>query len=662
MATKPKLDADLSGNPIDQTDYRSKIGSLMYLTSSRPDIVQAVCFCVRYQSRPTEKHLKEVKRIFQYLRGSVNMGLLYPKGSSFGLTAFSEADHTGFIDSRKSTSRGIQFLGNKLVSRMSKKQNCTAMSLAEAEYVTLSASCAKVMWMRTQLQDYGFNYKKIPLYCDSQSAIAISCNPVQYSHTKHIHTRSYALSWKPCQVDSLNLPDHRNMRRIGKDFFRRITPLFPAMVVQLQLGKGSAMPTDPHHAPTILQTSLSQPQKIHKPRKPKRKDTQVPQFSVPTESVTDEVVYKELDDRLVKAATTASSLKAEQDSGGGPRCHEAMGDTIAQTRFKNASKLSNDSVIVRGNTHQSDKDRLKLNELMELCTNLQTRVIDLEKTKTTQANEINSFKRRVKKLERRNKSRSHKLKRLYKVRLSARVESLDNEESLGQDASKQGKRIDDIGVNEDITLVNVQADAEMFDADKDLGGEEVFVEQEVVADKEKIDEVTLAQAIAELKTLKPKTKGLKEFEFDKVQEMFDKAFKRVDTFEDFRTDLVQGQEKEESAGEELIQKREKKQKVDDNKETIEIKKLMEIIPNEEEVAIDAIPLAVKSLGIVDWKIYKEGKKRYYQIIRADRKSETYMFFSQRLTSFNREDLEDLYKLVKAKYGSTRPVEDLDLFL
>nr|GEZ98174.1 ribonuclease H-like domain-containing protein [Tanacetum cinerariifolium] len=187
MATKPKLDADLSGNPVDQTNYRSKIRSLMYLTSSRPDIVQAICFCARYLSRPTEKHL--VKRIFRYLRGTVNMGLWYPKDSSFELTAFSDADHAGCIDSRKSTSGGIQFLGDKLVSWMSKKQNCTTMSSAEAEYVALSASCAQVMWMRTQLQDYGFNYNKIPLYCDSQSAIAISSNPVQHSCTKHIHTR-----------------------------------------------------------------------------------------------------------------------------------------------------------------------------------------------------------------------------------------------------------------------------------------------------------------------------------------------------------------------------------------------------------------------------------------------------------------------------------------
>nr|GEY96898.1 ribonuclease H-like domain-containing protein [Tanacetum cinerariifolium] len=160
MATKPKLDADLSRQLVDQTNYHSIIGSLMYLTSSRPDIVQVVCYCVRYQAIPTEKHLKEVKRIFQYLKGTINMGLLYPKDSGFELTDFLDAHQVGCLDTRKSTSGGIQLLGDKLVSWMSKKHDCTVMSSAEAEYVALSASCAQVMWMRTQLKDYGFNYKK----------------------------------------------------------------------------------------------------------------------------------------------------------------------------------------------------------------------------------------------------------------------------------------------------------------------------------------------------------------------------------------------------------------------------------------------------------------------------------------------------------------------
>ncbi|GKB46664.1 hypothetical protein Tco_0897417 [Tanacetum coccineum] len=157
-----------------------------------------------------------------------------------------------------------------------------------------------------------------------------------------------------------------------------------------------------------------------------------------------------------------------------------------------------------------------------------------------------------------------------------------------------------------------------------------------------------------------KPKDLKNKSFDSIQNMFDIAFKRVNTFVNFRTDLVEGSSKR--AGEELEQESIKKQKVDEDKETTELQSLIEVIPDEEEVAIDVVPLATKPPTIVDWKIHKEGKKSYYQIIRADGKSQMYKVFSQMLKSFSREDLEDLYKLVKAKYGSTRPVEDLDLIL
>ncbi|GJT02564.1 hypothetical protein Tco_0823733 [Tanacetum coccineum] len=159
MEIKDKLDLDQNGTLVDATKYCSMIGALMYLTSSRLDIVHATCLCARYQAKPTEKHLKEVKRIFRYLRGTVNMGLC--------------------------TSGGTQFLGEKLVSWSWKKQDCMALSTAEAEY-TLSACCAQVIWMRTQLTDYGFHFNKILIYCDSKSAIAISCNPVQHLRTKHI--------------------------------------------------------------------------------------------------------------------------------------------------------------------------------------------------------------------------------------------------------------------------------------------------------------------------------------------------------------------------------------------------------------------------------------------------------------------------------------------
>nr|GEW77825.1 ribonuclease H-like domain-containing protein [Tanacetum cinerariifolium] len=238
-------------------------------------------------------------------------------------------------------------------------------------------------------------------------------------------------------------------------------------------------------------------------KKPRRKVTEVPQPSDPI-SVADEVVNKEMNDSLERAVTTAASLDAKQDkgnifktqskvtpnehgsqgtsSGGGLRCQEAIGDTVAQTR-----------------------------------------VLNLETTKTTQALEINSLKRRVKKLERRKRSRTHGLKRLYKVGLSARVESSEDESLSEEDASKQ-ERIVDIDANEDIILVSTHDD-QMFDVDQDLGGEEVFVAQqdEKVVEIEKevdaaqiqvttaattptisIDEVTMAQAFTELKHTKTK--------------------------------------------------------------------------------------------------------------------------------------------------------------
>nr|GEW03775.1 hypothetical protein [Tanacetum cinerariifolium] len=400
------------------------------------------------------------------------------------------------------------------------------------------------------------------------------------------------------------------------------------MVMQnnFELGEGLIMPTDPHHTPTILQPSSSQPQKTQKPRKPIRKDTYVPQLSGLTDNVVDEVVYKELGDSLVRAATSAFSLEAEQDSGnitktqsnatpnesrsqgtnlgGGPKCQETMRDTTAQTRFESVSKRSNDSLLIRGNTLQ---------------------------TKTTQCNEIDSLKRRVKKR--------------YK--------------SLGEDASKQGRKINAIDSNDEITLVN-DVDNEMFDVD-DLGGEKakgivfhksgkstittptissqqsqdkgkgIMIEEPVKPKKKdqirRDEEATLklqAEFAEEERLARERVEIEKEANIalietqDDIQAKIDadrqlaerlqaqeqeelseaekatlfqqllekkesslqlkEAFKMVNTFEDIRTELVK--EKEKRAREELIQESIKKQKMEDDKEKAKLKQLMETIPDE----------------------------------------------------------------------------------
>ncbi|GJS72128.1 putative ribonuclease H-like domain-containing protein [Tanacetum coccineum] len=445
-----------------------------------------------------------------------------------------------------------------------------------------------------------------------------------------------------------------NMKREGKGFSRRATPLFPTMMIQAheEVGKGSEIPYDPQHIPIITQPSTSQPQK-KQPRRKQRKDTEVPQPSGSTKPIVDE----------------------------GPN------EESVPTHF-------NDPLL-------SDEDSIKLNELMELCTTLQSRVLALETTKTNQALEIDSLKRRVKKLKKKKRSRTHKLKRLYKVGLSAKVISSDDE------------------VDETRGRIN---DKEMFDT-SDLDGDEVFVETEEpvvnaatttsttvsVATITKVD-ITLAQALTELKSAKPKAvttaatttttavtrpkakgliiqeqeqastptpivsssqssqakdkakeqeeltieeraklfqqllekrrkffaakraeekrnrpptkaqqrsimctylknmagwkaKDLKNKSFETIQGLFDKAMKRVNTFVDMDTELV---------GDDA--------KVDDDQEEARIKELLNIVPGEEEVAIDAIPLATKPPCIVDWKIIKEGKISQFQIIRADRSS------------------------------------------
>ncbi|GJR16131.1 hypothetical protein Tco_0798783 [Tanacetum coccineum] len=545
----------------------------------------------------------------------------------------------------------------------------------------------------------------------------------------------------------------RNMKRVGKGFSGRVTPLFPTMMVQAQeeMGEGSVNLNDPHHTPTITQPSTSQPQRKQKPRKPKIKDTQIPQSSCPTTNVADEDI-NEIDDSLERATTTATSLDAY--SGSGPRRQETIGDTNAHTRSENISKHSNDPLLAR--------------------------VLALETTKTTQAMEITSLKKRVKKLERRNKSRTHGLKRLYRVGLSRMVES-SKDEGLGkEDASKQG-RIYDIDAYEDIYLVNVHRDEDMFGVN-DLEGDDVVVEtkvdHEVVVETEvasrdvnlSVDEVTLAQELAALKIIaastRPRAKGLviheqeqappptisskdkgkgimveeplkmkkkdqanidadyqlaqrlqaqeqeeltdaekarlfiqfleqsrkhfatkraeekrnrpptkaqqrsimctylknmegwkpkslKSKSFANIHELFDKAF----TFVDYKIELVEESSKKaevmeeiskkaeaeiaqesssKRAGEALEQESSKNQKLEEDKESEELKQCLEIVPDDgDDVTIDATPLSTKSPTIVDYKIYKEGKKSFFQIIRAD---------------------------VKARFKKTKPVNYMDNFL
>ncbi|GJX70926.1 hypothetical protein Tco_0308097 [Tanacetum coccineum] len=374
------------------------------------------------------------------------------------------------------------------------------------------------------------------------------------------------------------------------------------------MGEGSDMPTDPHHTPIITQPSLSQPQRKQKFRRPKEKDTEIPQSSVPSDptNIADEAVTEE--------------------------------------------------------------PSMQLKELMDFCTKLQQIVLDLENTKTAQAQEITSLKKRVKRLEKKGKSRTHKLKRLCRVCRSARVVS-SKEAILGdqEDASKQGRKIDDIDADAEITLVDESQgrhnDDLVFDtyvlnnevfAGQDMAEKEVSTADPVTTAGEVVTtanvevstaspttatitnvELTLAQTLAELKSARPKTKGVV------MQEPSESITTTTTT---------------------TIPSKDKGWKPKDLK-TKSFANVQELFDKAmAEVAVDAIPLANKPPSIVDWNIIKEGKIGYYQIIRANGNLRRYSSMIQMLKSFDKEDLETLWKLVKAKHGYSRPKEGYERVL
>ena len=188
-----RLDVDETGTDTDQRHYRGMIGSLLYLAASCPHIMFSVCLCARFQANPKESHLKAVKRILRYLKGSDSLCLWYPKYCDFELVGFSDADFAQNVLDRKSTSGTAQFLGPCLVSWASKKQHSVALSTAEAEYVPAASCCARLLWLRQQVSDFELSYSSIPIMCDNTSAINISKNPVQFSRTKHIQIRHHFL-------------------------------------------------------------------------------------------------------------------------------------------------------------------------------------------------------------------------------------------------------------------------------------------------------------------------------------------------------------------------------------------------------------------------------------------------------------------------------------
>ncbi|GJR65589.1 hypothetical protein Tco_0011654 [Tanacetum coccineum] len=186
MSLDTKLTKDEECESVDSTKYQGMIGSLLYLTASRLDIMFSVCLCARFQEAPKTSHLEAVKRIFRYIKGTTHLGLWYPKGTDIETVVYAYSDHAGVYVDRKSTSGICTFVGCCLTSWLSKKQTVLSISTTEDEYVSVEKACQQALWMKQALIDYDIRLDDVPIMCDNKGAIDLSKNPLQYSRTKHI--------------------------------------------------------------------------------------------------------------------------------------------------------------------------------------------------------------------------------------------------------------------------------------------------------------------------------------------------------------------------------------------------------------------------------------------------------------------------------------------
>ncbi|GJZ00912.1 putative ribonuclease H-like domain-containing protein [Tanacetum coccineum] len=455
IETNKALNKDEEAEDVDVHLYRSMIGSLMYLTASRPDIMFAVCACARFQVTPKTSHLHAVKRIFRYLKGQPKLGLWYPRDSPFDLEAFSDSDYAGASLDRKSTTGGCQFLGKRLISWQCKKQTIVANSTTEAEYVAAANCYGQVLWIQKQMLDYGFNFMNTKIYIDNESTICIVKNLVFHSKTKQIKVRHHFIrdshEKKLIQDRQSSMVGFGEMRQlevlrlileeIGYNWYALTkNPTIYASLIEKFWQTATVRIVDNGEQEinaivdgkefTITEASIRRHLQLA--------DADGISTSMPIPNVPDEAVNQERSDSVERAATTATSLEVPRDHG----------STSIQTRFERASKLSYDSPLEGGNTPRSEEDNMTLQELMDLCTRLSDKVlaleIDLRQTKKVYGTAYTKLIMKVKKLE--------KTIKPTQARIRAKIVDSDDDMAL-EDSSKQGRMIEEIDQDVGVTLV-----------------------------------------------------------------------------------------------------------------------------------------------------------------------------------------------------------------
>ncbi|GJT50217.1 putative ribonuclease H-like domain-containing protein [Tanacetum coccineum] len=661
METKLPLTKDEEAFDVDVHLYRSMIGSLMYLTASRPDIMYAVCVCSRFQVTPKTSHLNAVKRIFKYLKGKPNLGLWYPRESPLDLEAFSDSDYGGSNLDRKSTIGGCQFIGQRLISWKCKKQTIVATSTTEAEYVAAANCCGQVLWVQNQLLDYGFNFMNTKIYIDNESTICIVKNPVYHSEAQT--RRKSQADPQDSSIQGLVTPPTTKAHASGEEQEEDISPN------TLEAAK------------TLSKVASLKSRSIDKGRRYKRR-------------------------KETKGKKVVSSLDFQEDNTGAEKINTAGEINAASIEVNTASKVNTGSielntVIEQDSTAGENKGQRegKAPMLSEETPKKTKEQILQEEASLAEAIRLDS-------LQREEEAEQIHLDALLAQRIAEEEELTEQQKKRKAQVQFEAQHY----TNEDWDLIRAKLEANAELSKSMLGSElqgEDFAKKmvDLVNQRKKF----FAEERAKAKRNKPMTQSqlktymmnylknqgswklnqLRKLSFEEVKEEFDKLIKQIDSFAPISFEATKDSLKR--FGEELqtkTPKRLKEDKDDEAKDDEPTKKLTKrrkqiarkgmhtsvdenvsddsdkVDEQEEtntgtETPLNPVPVAMKTPSVATYKIIKQGEKGVYQIVREDGTDIVYINFGAMLKSISRDDLIELYRIVMNRYGLDGPEDKLE---
>ncbi|GJZ25876.1 putative ribonuclease H-like domain-containing protein [Tanacetum coccineum] len=673
--SKPLL-KDAEAEDVDVHLYRLMIGSLMYLTSSKRDIMFAVCACARFQVTPKASHLHVVKRIFRYLTGQPKLGLWYPNDSPFDLEAYTDNDYAGASLDRKSTTGGCQFLGSKLISWQCKKQTVVANSTTEAEYVAASSCYGQVLWIQNQLLDYGYNFMNTKIFIDNESTICIMKNLMFHSKTKHIEIRHHFIrdSYEKRLIQVIKIHTDHNVADL-------LTKAF-----DIDDWKGMQQ---------LLWMKL-----------------RLKLVTIGVTTAEDETVHEERGDSVERAATNAASLDAKQDNGNILRTQSTAYSSGNWFRIESSAEKSfgdQEDASKQGRNEDQDEYISWFQEDAETqgryghdidittasapitivgvsvstaepstppttTTVIEDEDLTIAQTLLKMRSEKSKEKAKEKGVSSETATRPTRGVTMQEPSETASIPIVPPQQQLDPKDKGKGKMVeqekplkkkDQIAFDEEVARrLEAQMQAELEEeerADYELAQRiqaeeqgELTIEERSKLFVELIDKRKkhFAKLRAEEIRRKPPTKAqmrnqmctylrnmanykhsqLKNKSFKEIQMLFDNTMKWIDSFVPMDSE---------------------RQKLEDDAEKAELKACLEIVPKDDE-AVNVESLATK-YPIVDWKTHILAEdKMYYENIRADGSTKYYKIFSAILDDFDRQYVLDLYRLVKERFETASP--------